>query len=329
LALIFASGGESGTPDFTSYTSGVVCSTTYKKTGNYSLLVAATNNSAIQTFPYGLTDFYMSFFTYTHFGSGGCAHWRFQNSGNTVIRWYATNSGSPFTFNVGESTAIGSTISKIYSDVWYLIEIHIILHATTGLIHVRVNGVDEIMYTGNTIAAGYSTISNFYIFASYTDTWIDDLIFNDTTGSINNSWMGGVKIVGLRPIGPGSSTQWTPSTGANWQCVDEAPISEADYVASDIAGALDLYDLASLPDGVCLNVSFLGLKVFNGVSRTGLTVSYIQNAMRTNSVNTYSSIYNVSTVMQVQSVLWDLNPITGTTWTYTDINALESGIKLV
>jgi hypothetical protein len=264
---------------------------------------------------------------YSHFGSGGAPHWRFRNSG-TVIHWTG-GSGGPYTFYVGESTSIGSTRSNFYNDVWYLIEIHVILHVTAGLIHVRVNGVDEIVYAGNTIAAGYSTISNFYMFASYTDTWIDDLIFNDTTGSINNAWMGGVKIVGLRPIGPGSSTQWTPSIGANWQCVDEAPISEADYVASDIAGALDLYDLASLPDGVCSNVSFLGLKVFNGVSRAGLTVSYIQNVMRTNSANTYSSIYNVSSVMQVQSVLWDLNPITGTTWTYTDINALESGVKLI
>ena len=325
MALIFFSGGESGTPDFTSTSGNISCSTTHVKTGNYSLYVQATNSTATQVFPYGLTELYMTFWMYPNFFSGGQPTWVLRNGGNDVIKWW-TGGGTPYTFAIG-NTAIGTTLANIYNSTWTLIEIHVIL-AVSGLIHVRVNGIDSLIYTGNTTAAGYSTIDRFYIFASYTDTWIDDLIFNDTTGSINNSWMGGAKVVGLKPIGPGSSTQWTPSVGANWQCVDEVPVSEADYVTGNIVGVTDLYDLASLPAGVCSDASILGIKAWNAIARTGVTASYIDNVIRTNASNALSSIITVPTVDTVMTSLWDLNPITGTTWTYTDINALEVGVKL-
>jgi hypothetical protein len=267
---------------------------------------------------------------YPNFKSGGVPFWYFRNGSNTVIYWTGGSYSSPlpYTFYVG-NTAIGSTATSFYSSTWFLIEIHVILHASSGLIHVRVNGLDDLIYTGNTIAAGYSTITNFFMFTSYTGTWIDDFIINDNTGSINNSWMGGSKIVGLSPIGPGSSSQWTPSVGLNWQCVDEIPISITDYVTGNIAGMLDLYDLASLPAGVCSDVSLLGVKVFNSVIRSGITVSYIENSLRTNNSNTFSPSITVPANAIVQSTIWDLNPVTGTTWTYIDVNALESGVKVV
>lgn len=329
MALIFFSGGESGTPDFTSTYGDVSCSTTHVKSGNYSLLVHSVNSTATINLPVELTDFYLTFWMWQYYGSGGQPYWYLQNNGNTVIYWRATSTtSSPHTFYVG-STAIGSTSSSIIGSTWVLMEMHIILHSITGLIHVRLNGVDSLIYSGNTVAAGYNTINRFYVYSSYSDIWIDDLIFNDTTGLINNSWMGGTKIVGLRPIGPGNSTQWIPSVGDNWQCVNEAPISETDYVSTDIAGALDLYNLESIPAGVCANSDFLGAKVFNGVLRSGLTTSYIKNVIRTNSEDTVSDTVSVPTLLFNQGTIWDLNPITGTTWSYTDINALEAGVKLV
>jgi hypothetical protein len=329
LALIFFSGGESGTPDFTTMSGNISCSSAHVKTGNYSLYLQSTNSAITQVFPYGLTNFYMTFWMYPYFGSGSVPSWYFRNGSNTVIVWTGGVYASllPYTFYVG-GTAIGSTITSFYSNAWFLIEIHIILHASSGLIHVRVNGIDDLIYTGNTIAAGYSTTTNFYMYTGYSDTWVDDFIINDTAGSINNSWMGGSKIVALSPVGPGSSSQWTPSAGLNWQCVDEIPISATDYVTGNIAGMLDLYDLAGLPAGVCSDVSLLGVKVFNSVARSGITVSYIKNSLRTNSSNVFSPNVTVPPDALIQSTFWDLNPVTGTTWTYTDINTLETGVKV-
>jgi hypothetical protein len=57
--------------------------------------------------------------------------------------------------------------------------------------------------------------------------------------------VGGPTIV--RPEANGSA-EWTPSAGTNYQCVDEAVASDADYVYALEAGLLDSYDVPSFTD---------------------------------------------------------------------------------
>jgi hypothetical protein len=321
-------GGESGIPDFTSYTSGITCSSTQKKSGDFSVYCQPTSHFFVQSFS-PLTEFYFTMQLYVStYGSGGWGTWNFRNSGNDVIFFKSVSPNLALTFYVG-ATAIGTGTALITASSWFLIEVHIILHATAGLIHVRVNGLDDLIYIGNTIASGYSTINEFYHDTHYSTYYLDDIILNDTSGTINNSWLGGAKIISLRPIGPGSLTQWTPSVGANWECVNEAPISATDYVTGSIAGSIDMYDLANLPAGVCSLDTLLGVKVFNSISRSGITVSYLENTIRTNSTNIFSSPIAVPSTAIIQNTIWDLNPVTGVTWTAADINALEVGVKLV
>jgi len=327
LALIFFTGGESGLPEFTSSSAGIVCSTAQKKSGNYSIKLWSTGTSFTQLFP-AKTDFYLSYQAYpSTWGSGGRPSWCLQNSGTNIIYWNHP-SDTNTNFYLGNGTLIGSLTTRMYAATrWYLVEIHIIVHSTNGLVNVRIDGIDEITWTGNTAVSG-PAIDRWYANSSYTDFYLDDIIINDTTGTINNSWMGGCKIEALSPIGPGSSTQWNPSTGANWDCVNEVPISETDYVTSNLAGALDLYDLASLPAGVSTASQFLGLKVLNAIARTGTTISYIKNSLRTNSSDVFSDPVTVPTSLLFQSTTWEINPVSGTTWTYMDINALEAGVKV-
>jgi len=327
LALIFFSGGESGTPDFTSYTSNIVCSTTYKKTGNYSFRFFGTDYDAIQSFG-AMTEFYIVASFYFTAWVSNVVLLNFRSSSTSIVSLRSVSIGNRFSVYVGGSNVASSSgIFWPSVNTWIMLELHVKI-GSSGLIHLRANGLDDIIYSGATNTSGLS-VDNLQIAGANWNGYIDDLIINDTTGPINNSWMGGAKVVGLRPIGPGSSASWTPSVGANWQCVDEAPISQTDYVEANVVGTLDLYDLDNLPSGVCSNVSVLGLKVFNSAMRSGITVSYIENAIRTNSANVYTPNFEVPSVPYVFCSLWDLNPITGTTWTYTDVNALESGVKLI
>lgn len=325
MALIFFTGGESGTPDFTSYTSNVVCSASVKRTGNYSLYFLGTGYDATQNFG-ALTEFYVAASFYFTGWASNLIIFNFRSSNTSIVSLRSINISSRLSVYVGGSIVASGTFWPNL-NAWMMFELHIKI-GSSGLIHLRVNGLDDIVYSGATNTLG-SSVDNLQIAGANWNGYIDDLIINDTTGPINNSWMGGAKVVGLRPIGPGSSASWTPSVGANWQCVDEAPISQTDYVEANVVGTLDLYDLDNLPSGVCSNVSVLGLKVFNSAMRSGITVSYIENAIRTNSANVYTPNFEVPSVPYVFCSLWDLNPITGTTWTYTDVNALESGVKLI
>ena len=79
------------------------------------------------------------------------------------------------------------------------------------------------------------------------DQTIDDLYLVDLTGPYPfNDRLGNVKVEQLLPSAAGATTQWTPSTGANWAAVDEQPPSSTDYVGSTTSGQRDLYATTDL-----------------------------------------------------------------------------------
>ena len=327
MALIFMTGGESGVSDFTS-SLYLTVSTDQKRTGNYSYFI--NNGYIMQSLPVQYAELFCSLAVRISTLAIAPTFLSFENSGTSVVSIVGPSTTAP---SVGCKLYVGATLvatgNMVLSlNTWYILDLHIIIHDVNGLIHFKVNGLDDAIYVGNTAIIA-SSVSEFRSKSSNSGIHLDDIIINDTAGTINNSWMGGSKIIALRPIGPGSLTQWTPSEGANWECVGEAPISETDYVVGNIAGAIDLYDLSSLPAGVCSLDTFLGAKVFNSISRSGITTSYVESIIRTNSENTFTPPIAVPLINTIESMIWDLNPITGTTWTYADINALEVGVKLV
>jgi len=52
---------------------------------------------------------------------------------------------------------------------------------------------------------------------------IDNLIVD------NAGWIGQTRIQGLAVSGAGTTTQFDPSTGSNYECVNEVPYSDTDY----------------------------------------------------------------------------------------------------
>jgi hypothetical protein len=70
--------------------------------------------------------------------------------------------------------------------------------------------------------------------------WIDDVIFDDST------WVGPSSIQGLVPTGAGATTQFDPSTGSNYACVDEVPASDTDYIYTNTANDVDTYACGNL-----------------------------------------------------------------------------------
>jgi hypothetical protein len=59
----------------------------------------------------------------------------------------------------------------------------------------------------------------------------DDFYWLDGTGTFNNDVLGPVHVVTLRPSGAGAHSDWTPSSGSNYACVNEAV---CDYATSTV-----------------------------------------------------------------------------------------------
>jgi len=152
-------------------------------------------------------------------------------------------------------------------------------------------------------------------------TFIDDVVME------NADWPGPSKIYGLAPNAAGSSTVWQPSSGDNYECVNSIPPSQNSYVTTPDALDLDLYSIGNLPSGI---TTIKGVQVFGMAKTPGPpSLEYLQLAIRTGSSNFYSSskrlYYNYRTFLKA----WETNPNTGNSWTSSEVNDLQAGMRLV
>ena len=77
--------------------------------------------------------------------------------------------------------------------------------------------------------------------------YFDDLYVCDGSGSVNNDFLGDVRVVTVRPNGAGGSTQWTPDSGSNYARVNETISGEdSNYVEDGTSGHEDRYAYGDL-----------------------------------------------------------------------------------
>jgi hypothetical protein len=229
-------------------------------------------------------------------------------------------------YNTGATTFMSSVALPL--NTWNYLELYTIAgQASNGTAIVRVNGVTVInrpsIITSN--AAAYSSVS---IGPSYENLayWLDDFYVCDNTGTANNNFLGDIKIVTLMPNGAGSSTQFNPvGAPTNWQAVSPAaPQGDLSYVTDATAGDKDLYTIPSITGSgiVCgVQLSMYARKDDAGSRSISGVVSLESTTAQGDSIALGSSYHIYTEQFQV-------NPATGTAWTYPDINQLQIGVEV-
>ena len=127
------------------------------------------------------------------------------------------------------------------------------------------------------------------------------------------------------PNGGGSETAFTPSTGSNYQNVNEIPeTGDSNYNQSATLNDTDTYAFGDLPSGTsikAIQVNSIARKTSAG-SRTFANVTRISGtdypSSNFSALDTYSNYYNIL----------EENPNTSSAWTTTDVNAAEFGITI-
>ena len=220
-----------------------------------------------------------------------------------------------------------SSPCKIGAGAWHFVELKATIHNSAGSVQVRLNGVTVVAVTGldtqNTSNA-YATEIQFW------QGYIDDLYVLDTTGSApHNDFLGDVRVRTLYPDGAGSSTQWTPSAGSNYQNVDETGTADGDttYNSSSTAAQKDLFTFSNLPDAsgtVYAVQERWKARKDDGGTREARSV--VKSGATTNSGQTEAlgSSY-VGYIGDIHSV----NPDTAAAWTISEVNAVEAGYELI
>lgn len=240
----------------------------------------------------------------------------------------AFSAGGPYSWT---QLDVGSTLVL---NTWYVLEVRATTPADTGgVLQMKVDGVLDIDFSGDTLGA-YEP-ANFRLVglgnagltgATYqvaAQGLYDDFAVNDTAGAVNNSWPGRGGIEALVPTGAGATTGLTPSAGANWDCVDEVPASDADYVGAE---TVDLFDTYGLSDTVQTGgVPAVCVWLRAALAEAG--AGNVATMVRASAANYTGSDLGIDTTFKYVSQIYETNPAGGV-WTTAALDGIEAGTKV-
>lgn len=249
--------------------------------------------------------------------NGTFVHLNIRITGTTTLALYSGN------------TLLGSyNHTSAFPGNWYYYELGGTVATSGGTATVRLDGTTVISFTGNTKTGG--TSSNIDMVRVQGDNsggkYVDDVYVCDGTGAApHNTFLGDVKVTSLVPNAAGASTQFTPSTGANYTTVDELPYSATDYVSSGTSGQRDTYALTDL---AATAGTVYGVQSNIIAKKTDAAPIALKPAVKSGASVYYGTTGNLSSN---DSILIDTrmtNPATGAAWSITEVNSLEAGFEV-
>lgn len=269
-----------------------------------------------------------------HFGDGGSLQvgiWANTNATYYVRRGDGTNLGSStFTFSIG---------------AWNYIEAKFIIDGTNGGAWVKANGNTIInlgAYAGSppgSSPVGLDTTNTANNYANTiwlgggqavdhrnaTTKYIDDLYVCDTSGSVNNDFLGDVTVQLLNPNGVGNYSGWTPTAGSNYTNVNESTPNDTNFVSTTSSDTRDSYAFANLSG----TNTIYAVQQLTKIKKTTSGTRTVRQFSRLSSTD--ADLGDARAVPGGYILFWDIAETKpgGGGWTNTDVNDAEFGIRTV
>lgn len=227
-------------------------------------------------------------------------------------------------------TTVATTANTFAINQWHYLEVKITI-ADAGSYDIRVNGVSEASGSADTRNVASSATIEYIHFAGGATTshhvWYDDIYILNQGGSAPwNNFLGDCTCSIIRPDGAGNSTTWTPSAGSNFQNVDDTTSdSDTTYNSTGTPSNIDLFTLGAAP-ATTGTIYGIQEKVVARKTSTGDRIA--RPIIRTNSTNYEGSDFGLSPSYVGRNHVWEQNPNTAASWTISDVNGLEAGVKL-
>lgn len=202
--------------------------------------------------------------------------------------------------------------------------------ATAGWAVAYIDGVEVMRFEGNTGSDAITSVrygDAINGFKAY--TYCDDLLIDDTTGETAAAPVPDRRFEPLTPNGNGTYSEGTGSDGNstdNYLLVDDRPHnSDTDYIELDTADERELYTVTttSPPAGFI----FAALIPFAYAKKTdGAVATQLAPLLRLGSVDLEGTAQNLSTSYAMVWERFAAKP-GGGAWTQTDIDAVEVGYQ--
>lgn len=223
-----------------------------------------------------------------------------------------------------ESSATG----VLTAQAWFWIEIKVTIHDSTGTYEVRVNGVDVV--SGSSVDTKYQAtdgVTQVRISGTGADSYYDDLYIADDSGSFD--FLGDSRVDTIYPTGAGTTTEWTPSAGSNYENVDDATDIDDDstYNSEADVNGVDLYAFGNL---AALSSATIHAVAANICSKNEDATTHSHKAIaRPVSTNRLGAEKTNTTSFKIYQEIWALNPEDSAAWEEADVNGSEFGIQLI
>lgn len=252
-------------------------------------------------------------------------------NGARMFRVALAADGSLKFYRGNGATLIGTTSTLTVTSTWYHIEFQLRMNDTTGLLTVKVNGVQEINVTStDTLEAGVTLPAawlwgSFGSGANHRQKRMDNLIIQNEL-----NWMGEIYAEPLTLSADTADKDWGRSTGSdNYALIDETVMSLTDYIDSGTPGDLDLYTLsnmASNPTSIkfvqtmtAARMAEIGLRTYR--SRLKSSASFGNGTER--------GVVDTTNVPRCHFERFLLDPNGSVAWTKTSVDALTAGLEVM
>lgn len=215
-----------------------------------------------------------------------------------------------------------SAANAIVESGFQFIEFKVTIANSGGTAEARVNGVVVVtLPSGDTQNTANAFANQFLLRGPGSGFRFDDLYVASGT-----SYYGDVRVQAIYPDSAGNYTQFTPSAGSNYQCVDEAVANDdTDYVSSATAAQKDSYGFGAV--GITGSVKGIQSLILHRKDDAGSRT--IRRLVRVSGTDYNGSNISVGDSYQYAREIIETNPNTSADWTIADIDGAEFGVELV
>lgn len=208
---------------------------------------------------------------------------------------------------------------------WYYVEFKIVI-GETGSFELK---IDEISQLDDNVIDTKANTDGYSCFALFQSAlvwrWMDDIYICDSTGSVNNDFLGDCQVIGKFPDGDGSSSDFAPQgAGDNYIEVDEQDVDTDTTYSDGSVGDIDYYTYGDLTEDYLIR----GVQLNTTVRITDAGSMSIKNKVQSNSVVADGTERFVNVTYSTEYDITINDPGTDLPWTKAGINAAEFGLEV-
>lgn len=225
----------------------------------------------------------------------------------------------------GHVNILGTSAPGVVAfNAWNYIAAKVRLHDTTGTVDIEVNGQNVLSLTNqDTKNGGTAAVFNA---GSWGNAQARDLYICNEQGSINNNFLGDVRVTALFPTGDSTPEEWDLSTGTDsFALLDEVTLNTTDYIESDVDGEITRVTFGDLPD---TSHTVKGVQYTAYAAKSDAGARSFRMGIHSDATTANSGDFVLGTGFTSYHFIRELDPDGDVAWTPTSVNALAAQVEV-